>query len=271
MLKFLRNTSVFLSLLTSHIGFAYDFSAADQLFTRRGENVTVLKQAIDAYQASLKTALTNDEKLHATENLGMLYAYRAQLIPDAQMRERIPYFTACMAALELIKPSAKFPETVQYYYWHSVCLAYWAESNGLLSSLQRSQELYDNLLKGIKIEPTYEGGGFDRILGVILSKLPPINPFGPTGDMARALQHFRSSLASPAFSQAANPETSTGQYFFSTHCYFAEAMIVAGMRAEARALLTDALARIDNGDVSPDMLPETAVAKAKMQRLVRGL
>lgn len=111
-----------------------------------------------------------------------------------------------METVERIAPSI-VGETPHYYYWQVSCLALWCEANGIMQSLARAPDLVEGIEAGLRIDRTYEGGGFDRAAGTIYAKLPEWNPLGgPSGDIEKELEHFQKSLRSPSYPRAKHPE-----------------------------------------------------------------
>jgi len=256
------------SLLTfSTVSIAYDFAAEDKLFDNRESGDVAINEARSAYEALLPKLIGTD-LVYAVEQIARLDVYTIQRIPMSRARQRLPALEHCVETVARIAPSA-VGETPHYYYWHVTCLALWCEANGIMQSLTRAPELVEGIEAGLRLDRTYEGGGFDRAAGSVYSKLPEWNPLGgPTGDIEKSLHHFQKSLRSPAYSGAKHPKTETGNYHFPTHYYYAQALIKDHRDDEAREVLEEAIERIDEGDLPVGREPETRLVYQLMKTLL---
>ena len=242
---------------------AFDFSNANGLFARRAENDLLIDSARAEYSQAL-SHVSGHDYIFAVEQMARLMSYKGLKLIDSNAPQRVQIFQQCMDDVELINPSL-VGATPQYYYWKGVCLAQWGRANGVIQSLVRSQELIDTLDAGVAIDSTYEGGGYYRIKGAFLAKLPSLNPFGPTRDLEESKRLLELSIASPAYSQSSSPESDTGDYYFSTYYYYAETLEAMGLNDQARTIVNESMARIDSGDIPPSREPEERLAYKYLQ------
>lgn len=258
---------VTLLLVSSNI-LAASFDEADELFDRRGEGSEIIEKATRTYENLLKTNLPQEDVIYAVEQIGKLQSLRGQMIPEAQIRKRKPFFARCLEAAEKIAPSKlSGEETPEYYFWFGSCKAQLSEAAGVTESLARSKEVHKILLAGMEVDPTYHGGGFQRILGGMYSKLPPINPFGPNGNLKEAVKVLEASIKSPSYEAEIDPAYGTGNYYFETYFLLAEVYIKLGEKELARKTIDTAVKRIDKGDFSPYRKPETELARQRLMEL----
>ncbi len=260
-------------MFLSSSAFGFDFSAADELFTRRAESVATIQNAIESYRSIPVESLSTDENIYAVEQVGALYVYWGYVFDQADTRGRVAIADRCISHIEKIKPGGAIPANPQYYYWRAACMMARGNAAGITASLSQAQAVLDTIDAGRRIDPSYEGGGFDRLSGVLYAKLPSFNPFGPSGDMNRALREFRRAIDSPAYIHPLNPswrdsDSESGELFYSTHFYYGEALLANGQRAEAKALVEQALADIDQGLIARGREPECQVAKANLKGLL---
>ena len=244
---------------------AANFTDADQLFKRRAEGSSVISEARTHYLNQLPSA-NNDEFSYAVEQVARLDAYEGLKLIDTEPTQRQQIFSRCLTDLDNYKVQQRGPAAF-FYYWKSVCLAQWARANGVLESLFRTNELFGYLDSGEAIDRTYEGGGFARIRGAALAKLPPINPFGPRQDLNRSKQLLEASIASPAWGGSHTPEWDTGDYYYSTYFYLAETLVAMNRQADALQVIDDATARIDAGDIPVAREPEELLSREYMRQL----
>jgi hypothetical protein len=274
----LKGVLLALGLCASAPSFAYDFTAADTAYFARGSataaNRTVIAEAVKAYEAAVASGLGKEEQIYAVEQMARLYTFESFLGLDSASIKAVG--DKCLAAIEKINPSTStVGENPHYYYWHAVCRMFWAKANGPLSSLSYAQAVIDLIETGEAIEPSYEGGGFERLTGIMFANLPAFNPtFGPVKDMPRALKAYADSVNSDeAYEDAIeiawkDPTTETGAYFYNTHYYWAKALNDDGQGEAAKALAKKAIADIDAGKASKSRAPETQVAKRQLQELL---
>ncbi len=249
---------------------AFDFSAADALFARRGESPAVAAEAKAAYHAAIPQ-VAGEELIYAAEKwsrlnyLAMLQTTSTDAIKAAAQ--------AGLKQIEVITPSAVGPSP-QYFYWKAVYLSLFAKANGVLASLSRSKELLETLDAGRKVDANYEGGGFDRLSAIAYAKLPAFNPVGPSGDKALAKELFERSINSPAYSKEAAEHiaTESGDYFYSVYGYYAELLAETGHVDEAKELLTRAIERIEQeNDVPTKRVPETQIDLVTLKTILAKL
>lgn len=250
--------------------FAADFTAADELFERRGEGVAVINEGKDAYAAQLGASNTT-EKLYALGQMSRLAYYEGLIVPESDRDARVALYRRCWDDLEAHINPSQVGDTVEYYFWKGVCMASWARAKGIGSSLAQSGELVETVETGLTLDDTYEGGGFYRLGSAVFQNLPPVNPFGPTRDLARSLEYAELAIESEAYAGEEIPDTATGDYFFNVYEYQAIATNALGDRDGAIAILEDAISRIQEGDVPSDRMPETTAFLDILQRLRSSL
>lgn len=254
----------------------YDFQAADALFLARGDGPAKIKQAVSAYQQALATNLSNDEKAYAVEQIGALQIYYGYIVNQSDTSGRVQIANLCIETTNKIAPSASQPKTPQYYFWKAICTMAYANAAGPLQSLSLTKPVLKLIADGRKVNASYEGGGFDRLEGVMYTKLPPINLSGPSQDLGYAETKFKDSLDAGAYAHPLNPswrnmDYEVGNYFYATHLYYAEALVKQSRHGEAKELIENALAAMAAGEIAPGRKPEAEVAKREMQSILASL
>ncbi len=127
------------------------------------------------------------------------------------------------------------PDDPSGYYWLGVSQALYANACGFVEGLSLVGQVRRSLERAMALEPAYEHGGPDRVLGRLYFKLPALMG----GDLERAERHLRRAL-------------SLGPAYWLNHLYLAEVLRARGRTADALALVDQVLA----GPALPCCLPE---------------
>jgi tetratricopeptide (TPR) repeat protein len=275
--RYLNHIVMTASVMLAGMAVANDFGPADDIFKQRHTGPVKVQEALAAYAQILRGGnLSEPESVYAVEQQGRLFMYWGYIVDQNNYSLRESIANQCLTTVETIQPQANFAATPQYYYWKAACLMARANARGVTSSLADSQLIADTIDAGKTLAPSYEGGGFDRLAGLLFSKLPVWNPLGPSGDMPRALQHFRRALAAdvyddPMFPNWKDPDTETGEYFYDGYFYYAEALTKDDQVAEARSIIQTALDRITSGDLPVGREAEAQIAKVRLEEFLRTL
>jgi hypothetical protein len=270
----MRLFTLCLVLLTSTYSLAQSsLDSADEAFENRDGNRSEIQNALALYVQAIDEVRDVEDKIYAVEQIGRLSNYENSLLAkDRSTKDyRIELFDSCLLATDKIAPEKIGEKTPAYFYVRGLCLAQWAKARGIAASLFKTKELIGYLESGRKLDPSYEGGGYDRILSVIYINLPSINVFGPTRNYKLSLKHSTAAINSPAYEGAFNPAYETGNYFFNAYEYQADALAKSGKKSQAIALLKAAVARIERGDINPDREPETKVDLKNLKLLLNDL
>jgi hypothetical protein len=248
---------------------AYDFTQADELFSQREGNLAKIAEARAGYVAALGQT-SGVEKVYAVDQIVRLDYYEIQI--SEQKQRQMELADSCRKTLKDQISPAQVGETPNFYYWNAVCLASWAKANGPLQSLIHVNELLKYIDDGAKIDPTFEGGGFARVGSVVWSRLPNFpTPFSPKRDFDKALSLVTVALDSPAYSGELDAATATGKFFYTAYEYKAEILENRGDREGAIATLREALAKIDQGQVSMGREPETKQQAVVLRQMLARL
>lgn len=247
--------------------FAFDFGAADALFQQREQGPAKIAEARAAYATGL-TNLNGAEKIYAVEQLARLDYYEGLILGDQGNKDvRKAIYNRCLDTLENNISPSKVGPTPQYYYWKASCLALWGNANGVSASLGRIPELLRLINDGLTTDNRYEGGGVSRLASAVYLKIPEI--FG--GGVDKSFEFSTRALSSQAFPGSESPETATGDYFFNVYDHRAQALAKKGRKAEAVALLKEAIERIDSGDLPVGREPETRLHKRDLEATLASL
>lgn len=255
------------SVSVSVSALAFDFGAADALFVQREQGPTKIAEARAAYATDL-TNLNGAEKIYAVEQLARLDYYEGLILGEQGNKDaRKAIYSRCLDTVESNISPAKVGPTPQYYYWKASCLALWGNANGVSASLGRIPELLRLINDGLSTDTRYEGGGLYRLASAVYLKIPEI--FG--GGVDKSFDYGTRALSSQAFPGSQDPATATGDYFFNVYEHRAQALAKKGRKAEAIALLKEAIERVDGGDLPVGREPETRLHKRELEATLASL
>lgn len=247
--------------------FAFDFGSADALFEQRELGASKIAQARLAYASDL-TNLNGAEKIYAVEQLARLDYFEGLILGNNGNKDaRKTIYQRCLDTLDAHISPVKVGPTPQYYYWKASCLALWGNANGISASLGKIPELLRLINDGLALDTRYEGGGLFRLASAVYLKIPEI--FG--GGVDKSLDFNNRALASDAFPDSKDPSTSTGDYFYNVYDQRAQALAKKGRKAEAIALLSEAIERIDAGDMPFGREPETRMHRRDIEETLASL
>ncbi len=260
-------------------GFSGAMEDAEQLFSRRGEGVSVIDQARKAYEGLLP-GVSGKDQVRATLQVARLDAYEANLMDRSERKKRTEILTHCINTLENYLNPQKVGKKIEFLYWRAACEAMRGEVSlevNDLTALDGLPKLLGLLTDGRAMEQgnLYEGGGFDRIEGAIWLRLPKFNSVNPqyVRNLKKAeelLKKSKNSASHPSQDQ----EFDTGDYFFETHWLLAETLAATrddAKEQEALTLIDESIGRIDDKDQSSIRVPEDNIAKSRMQALKKNL
>jgi tetratricopeptide (TPR) repeat protein len=135
------------------------------------------------------------------------------------------------------KAIALGPDKVEGHFWLGVCYGVYGEAKGVLKSLFLVKPIKEEMRRVLEIDPAYDRGGADRILGRVYHEVPGF--FG--GSEKKSLEHLL---------KAVNYGPRVGLNLI----YLADTYISLGEIEKAR----EALQTVLTMEPMPDLLPETA-------------
>jgi hypothetical protein len=222
------------------------YDEAKALYTDRGDSAKLDRAIADLEQAE---ALSGDQKDLKYDVLVLasqsLYFKGLHTAGEAA---RLAIFDKAQKKADAAKKL--MPDLADAYFWYAANLARWAETKGVIASLQKKNELMRNLEKLEDPDmKSHDGGpaeafeyyGGSRILGRVYFKLPGF----AGGSQAKSLQYLQN-----AYDNAKNDSLNV--------LYYAETLW-AGSSADkqkARNIL-DEMLRNDPKTYNPNRVPET--------------
>lgn len=142
------------------------------------------------------------------------------------------------------KAIALEPNKADGHFWLGVNYGVYGEAKGVLKSLFLVSPIKDEMKRLLEIDPAYDRGGADRILGRVYYEVPGI--FG--GSKKKSLEHLLKAV-------------DYGPRVGLNLLYLADTYIALGRPADARKTLETILTM----EPMPDLLPETAEERQQAQ------
>jgi tetratricopeptide (TPR) repeat protein len=141
------------------------------------------------------------------------------------------------------------PDKADGHFWLGVCYGVYGEAKGVLKSLSLVKPIKEEMRRVLEIDPAYDRGGADRVLGRVFHEVPGI--FG--GSEKKSLEHLLKAVE-------------YGPRVGLNLLYLADTYISLDRIEDARRTLETILSM----EPLPDLLPETAEEQAQArERLER--
>ena len=129
------------------------------------------------------------------------------------------------------------PDKVEGHFWLGVCYGVYGEAKGVLKSLFLIKPIKEEMRRVLEIDPAYDRGGADRVLGRVYHEVPGI----AGGSEKKSLEHLLKAVE-------------YGPRVGLNLLYLADTYISLDRVEDARKTLETILAM----EPLPDLLPETA-------------
>jgi len=231
---------------------AHDFSAADQYFANRENNLSNLKRAEDLYQDALNQVAGQD-LLYAVQQLGKIYYYWGELLtPEDKKDVRKSIFGRCRAMVERIHPNI-VGDNAAYSYWKSTCFAFWVKSATTPEVMGVRDELLAALREGLSRWDNYEEGGIHRTAATVYMcrNSERDEHFVGLYDENKASYHIHQAL-----------EKDQNKKHYCAHLLKAEVLLARGKREDAQEWLEESKMELDQR-IASNQLPCDALAESK--------
>jgi tetratricopeptide (TPR) repeat protein len=129
------------------------------------------------------------------------------------------------------------PDKAEGHFWLGVCYGVYGEVKGVLKSLALVKPIKEEMRRVLEIDPSYDGGGADRVLGRVYHEVPGF----AGGSEKKSLEHLLKAVE-------------YGPRVGLNLIYLADTYISLGQIEKARAALETILTM----EPMPDLIPETA-------------
>jgi len=220
-------------------------AAAQEAYHRRGDPA----QAAAAVALFAAAAAADPSSYEAHwQGARACYAYGTYTLPEERTAERIQVFEDGIGRAK--KAVALRPDGVEGHFWLGVLLGVWGEARGVLKSLSVVPDILAAMDTCLKLDPSVEAWGPDRLLGRLYFKLP----WFKGGDNQKSRFHLERSLAHEPANEL-------------TRLYLADTYRALGMKKEAEAQLLFIL----NTPPDPRWAPEYPWVRAHAEKLLKKL
>jgi len=144
----------------------------------------------------------------------------------------------------------KDKDCVPCHFWLGVSYAKYGEAKGIFHSLDLVPHVQREMKIVLELDPTYDFGGPDRVLGRVLHQLPAMNG----GDNKKAIEHLRKAVK-------------IGPGLLMNHRFLAEVLISEGKKDEARLLL-EAIVAVPEAELIRSKVPDLKEEQATARKLL---
>ena len=141
------------------------------------------------------------------------------------------------------------PGKVEGHFWLGVCYGVYGEAKGVLKSLSLVKPIKEEMRRVLEIEPAYDKGGADRILGRVYHEVPRI----AGGSEKKSLEHLLKAVE-------------YGPHVGLNLLYLADTYISLDQIEKARETLEYILTM----EPEPDLIPETEEERVQARQRLEG-
>jgi tetratricopeptide (TPR) repeat protein len=213
----------------------------DDLFDQRGD-LAKAKEGLAKYQDAL---IQNEDAYGVYWRMARIEYWIGDHAADNGEKKKV----FGMGIYHAKKAVALGPDRPEGHYWLGVNYGTYGEAKGVLKSLSLVKPIKEAMNKVLAIDPTFDDGGADRVLGRVYYELPGF--FG--GDKKKSLDHLLKSKE-------------MGPQVGLTRIYLADTYLALKDVQKAREELEFVIAM----QPDPKLIPETAEEKGMaLERLKR--
>lgn len=261
---------------------AFDFSTADELFSKRGETYLNAMKAFDIY-AKAVAETSGEEQEYAAIQLGRSALFAGQVFAGVDKETKKKIFERCTNSLA----PAKASNSQAYHYYYLSCAAFRGKLANLLNRVAWGKRIKDGVSGAVAsmtvegtLQPVVEGGGTARVMAAVRSNRAAkvVGLF----DADEAVTYAEAALSAPArFDKYLQVEMS-GLDHYENYVYLGLAKTVRALENSDFAELEDAFYVLedgldsyntakDEGTLSSLRAPENEVYSARIATLYNAL
>jgi tetratricopeptide (TPR) repeat protein len=216
-------------------------SQGDDLYAQRGD-LAKAKEALAKYQA----ALAAGEDAYGTYwRMARAEYWIGDHTPDKTQKKRILE----QGIYHGKKAVQTNPDKAEGHFWLGVCYGVYGEAKGVLKSLSLVKPIKEAMRRVLEIDPAYDKGGADRVLGRVYYELPGF----AGGSKQKSLEHLLKAME-------------YGPRVGLNLLYLADTYIALDEPDKARECLDTLLTM----EPEPDLIPETAEERDQARKRLEG-
>ena len=213
----------------------------DDLYVERGD-LAKTKEALAKYQAALAAG---EDAYDVNWRLARVEYWIGDHTADKNAKKQI-----FQQGIDYAKKAVELgPDKVEGHFWLGVCYGVYGEAKGVLKSLSLVKPIKEEMRRVLEIDPAYDKGGADRILGRVFHEVPGL--FG--GSEKKSLEHLLKAVE-------------YGPRVGLNLLYLADTYISLGQIDKARQTLEYVLTM----EPEPELIPETAEERVQARQKLEG-
>jgi tetratricopeptide (TPR) repeat protein len=213
----------------------------DDLYAQRGD-LAKAKEALAKYQGALAAG---EAAYDANWRLARVEYWIGDHTPDNNVKKQI-----FQQGIDYAKKAIELaPDKVEGHFWLGVCYGVYGEAKGVLKSLALVKPIKEEMRRVLEIEPAYDKGGADRVLGRVFHEVPGF--FG--GSEKKSLEHLLKAVE-------------YGPRVGLNLLYLADTYISLDQIDKARQTLEYILTM----EPEPDLIPETEEERVQARQRLEG-
>lgn len=213
----------------------------DDLYAQRGD-LAKAKEALAKYQEALAAG---EDAYGAYWRMARAEYWIGDHTPDKTEKKRI-FEQGIYHGKRAVQLN---PDKADGHFWLGVCYGVYGEAKGVLKSLSLVKPIKEAMQRVLEIDPAYDKGGADRVLGRVYYELPGF----AGGSKKKSLEHLLKAME-------------YGPRVGLNLLYLADTYIALGEVDKAREYLETILTM----EPEPDLIPETAEEREQARKKLEG-
>ena len=213
----------------------------DDLYAQRGD-LAKAKEALAKYQAALAAG---EDAYGVNWRLARVEYWIGDHTADKTVKKQI-----FQQGIDHAKKAIELgPNKVEGHFWLGVCYGVYGEAKGILKSLALVKPIKEAMRRVLEIDPAYDKGGADRVLGRVYHEVPGI----AGGSEKKSLEHLLKAVE-------------YGPRVGLNLLYLADTYISLDQIEKARETLEYILTM----EPEPELIPETTEEREQARQRLEG-
>lgn len=212
----------------------------DRLYEQRGD-LAKAQEALDKYREAL---IKGEDPYGTYWRMARVEYWIGDHTPNKTEKKRI-FEQGIYHAKKAVQADPNKPEG---HYWLGICYGVYGEARGVLKSLSLVKPIKQEMNAVLAIDPAYDDGGPDRVLGRVYHELPGF----AGGSKKKSLEHLLKSKE-------------LGPRVGLTRIYLADTYLSLDDVVKAREELEFVLAMEPDPKIIPETMDEKEMARKKLE------